>query len=676
MKKFALLAALLVGLLVGATAAAQQPEEPAEDPAPEPVAPTEGEGAEDQEPLTEEEKAEAERLAKEKAEAEQKAKEEAERLAKEEAERLAKEKAEAEQKAKEAADQARLTDEDLKPLKEIDTEVLEKVTIRKSYPYIEHHGMFRFRADSFINLDLNTTGTSPILPPPESFPVDEQNAASAPDPQADAYVGANIRFRYAPTIHLYEDLQIKIELDVPDNLVLGSLPDGGRTSDRDPLRPDVPKLAFSGGQIPPDEGVKIKQAYGQVRTFFGVLRLGRMSSHWGLGILANGGQCMDCDFGDAADRAMFITRLPVFESQGLYVAASYDFPNEGIVDFDNNQFLGQNRDLSQIDDVNQYALAIFKAPVQEEEKAAQASKLRDRGEPVLNGGAYLVYRSQEASFENFVIDQSYPNIGDLPVLEARGAEAIIPDLWVQFLWEPQYRKRLRLELEAVAILGGIDFVAEPGEGSTECFSDPNAAACQAKQRDVKQLGLAFEGEFRFNDFATVGLNSGFATGRNKFGFQINDGKVDPEGTPSNFKFDRDYHVDMILFREIIGSVTNATYFNPWVQFDFWTRNQDTFGFRFDTIYSQAHKAAATPSGERSLGLEFDGQLFYHEEEKFRADLSYGLLIPLAAFDEKVGRTRLTYPGFDSPTILPEDLEGRSGEAEPAQSIQARLFWFF
>ena len=29
---------------------------------------------------------------------------------------------------------------------------------------------------------------------------------------------------------------------------------------------------------------------------------GRMGSHWGLGMLANGGDCADCDSGDAADR--------------------------------------------------------------------------------------------------------------------------------------------------------------------------------------------------------------------------------------------------------------------------------------------------------------------------------------------------------------------------------------
>ena len=41
----------------------------------------------------------------------------------------------------------------------------------------------------------------------------------------------------------------------------------------------------------------------------GILAAGRMGSHWGLGMLANGGDCLDCDAGDAADRIAFVTPL-------------------------------------------------------------------------------------------------------------------------------------------------------------------------------------------------------------------------------------------------------------------------------------------------------------------------------------------------------------------------------
>jgi uncharacterized protein (TIGR04551 family) len=630
----------------------------------------EGEGAEGEESPS------AKRAREEREAAEKKAREQAEKKAKAEAE--AKARAEADAKAKADADAKAkadlLMDDDLEPAPEIDLGALEDSGIRKSYPYMEHHGYFRFRADALGNLDLNTTGTSPILPPPAALPLNPDDTESVrPDPDADWYSGSNIRFRYQPTLFIYEDLSVHLTMDVPDNLVLGSLPDGGRPYLGAPLKPDVPKIAFSGSQTPPDGrfGFRLKHAYGQVKTFFGLLRLGRMPSQFGLGILANSGGCPDCDYGDSADRALFVTR-----AFGTYFGIAYDFPSEGILDYNNTDLLGQPRDgTGGFDDVNQWVFTAFRRPLTPEEKAEQARELREEGAPVFNAGIYVVYREQEAAYEDAILGQDF-DFDSAPPLEARGASAWIPDLWVQMLWEPSFGSRLRLEVEAVAIYGEIDYVSLPSSGATDCFSAANQAteACKSRFREIRQYGTAFEAEYKHNKLLTFGLYSGFASGRKNFGFQLNDGKVDPLDQPSNFKFDRDYHVDMILFREIIGSVTNATYIKPWVQFDFWTRNRDTFGFRFDAIYSLAHKAGATPSGERDLGLEFDGLLFYREHEKFQADLGYGLLLPGSAFDEKYGRPRLTYPGFDGATFQEED--GAAREAQIAQTIQARMFWFF
>jgi hypothetical protein len=51
-----------------------------------------------------------------------------------------------------------------------------------SFPYVEWHGYFRFRADAFSNLDLNTEGTSPILPPVEALL--GSSGSSVPDDDA------------------------------------------------------------------------------------------------------------------------------------------------------------------------------------------------------------------------------------------------------------------------------------------------------------------------------------------------------------------------------------------------------------------------------------------------------------------------------------------------------------
>jgi uncharacterized protein (TIGR04551 family) len=562
-------------------------------------------------------------------------------------------------------DAATVPDSEFQAIPELAPEVLESITPDVAYPYIEHHGSFRFRTDSFYNLDLNTSGTSPILPPPSNF-LPEGNPANS---GAEWYAGANIRFRYAPALHIYEDLSIHLEMDLPDNLVMGSTPDG--LNENGNRRSDVPLIAFSGGQAPPDGrfNLRLKQAFGQVKTFFGVIRAGRMASQWGLGILANGGGGMDDDYGDYADRVLFMTKV-----LGAYVVASYDFPSEGPLTYETRNPMGQARDADEFDDVSQYVLAVFRRPITQQDNDEQNRRLKEEGLPVFNGGFYLVYREQEASYEDHALGDVATAPDDYPELVARNASAWIPDLWVQFLWEPRYRSRLRIELEAVALYGEIGFVKSPSDPEvSDCFGgNADLEACTKHQRDIKQFGLAVETEFKLNQFFTFGLYGGYATGRNAFGFQLNEGKVEPEAAPSNFKFDRNYHVDTILFREIIGAVTNTIYVNPWAQFDFWTRNKDTFGFRFSPIYARAVEKEATPSGKSNLGIEFDSLLFYREEGRFQTDLGYALLIPLDAFDAVEGRPRLTYPGFDSPTFQSDE----TGDAGLAHSIQARMFWFF
>ena len=64
----------------------------------------------------------------------------------------------------------------------------------------------------------------------------------------------------------------------------------------------------------------MKRAYGEALTPFGALAIGRMGSQWGLGMLANAGDCLDCDSGDAADRIAFVT-----SDRGHLWAVAYDF---------------------------------------------------------------------------------------------------------------------------------------------------------------------------------------------------------------------------------------------------------------------------------------------------------------------------------------------------------------
>ena len=167
----------------------------------------------------------------------------------------------------------------------------------QTYPWIEWHGYFRFRADSFWNLDLDTNGTSPILPPIEAMiaPGAETDlvglTAGADDLtniEAEHIGGANIRLRLHPIFQITEKTRIHLELNVLDNIVLGSTPDGYNEFNPTALRTDLPVIGFTGGQEPPSllnagrDSISVTQAYGEVNTFFGTIRLGRMASQWGL----------------------------------------------------------------------------------------------------------------------------------------------------------------------------------------------------------------------------------------------------------------------------------------------------------------------------------------------------------------------------------------------------------
>ena len=562
-------------------------------------------------------------------------------------------------------------DDVFEPIDDLEPEVLEAITEDTSYPYVEHSGYFRFRMDAFRNLDLNTTGTSPILPPASRFRPDGTPGNS----QAEWFAGADTRFRWSPTIHIYEDMRIKLQIDAPDNLVMGSTPYGLTASGQGTR--DAPLSLYSDSQQPPDGrfDLRIKQAYGEVETFFGLIRAGRMTNEWGLGMMANGGECMDCNYGDYTDRLMFLTK-----PFGWYLAAAYDFPAEGPLSYNEDDPFGQPRDADQYDDIDQYTFALFNRPLLKEERDEQQRRLKELALPVFNGGAYLSYRTQQGDYPNHQLGANYDNDPEqYPELERRDADIWTTDLWLQFLWEPSVQSRLRLELEVALVLGNIKHVSSPdaedGEGLT-CFDGANedaVDACAALERDVRQLGVAFEGEFKVNRFFRFGVDSGYASGNNDPGFGVQDGDPNRLQDPDAFMFDRDYIIDLLLFRELVGRVTNATYFKPWMQFDFLSKNQDSLGLRMDILYARANEAEATPSGKAGLGLEFDTMLFYQEHDKYRADISYGLLVPLGAFDEVPGRQRFVdYPGISSDTFRAEDTR----DAEVAQTIQFRMFWFY
>ncbi len=502
---------------------------------------------------------------------------------------------------------------------------------RPSFPYFEHHGYFRFRADFFHNGHLGTvepgvrgSGTSGIPAPISENGINNDDADISADVGAEdakTLGSANIRLRYSPTLHISESLRVKATFDILDNLVLGSTPDFAGTG----VRPDVPLVAFAQTQAPPSDGrngfrdsIRVKEAFGEFQPAF-VLRVGRMASNWGLGILANGGQDVDDDFGDYSDRALLL-----FKAFDIYVAVAWDYLYSGATTDDASQPFGQPKDLGSADDANQYVLSLFQRPLSEDEKAKRRVDVYERFKPSFDWGLYAVYRAQE-----FDLDDTSRGAGvdyDDLALVKRDAWAVIPDLWFRYEQRFDFFSGLRIELELTSIFGEI--------GDVNSIQTPNPTP---SSRDIQQFGGALEIQYDTNQLS-LGLDAGFATGDTAEGFGVLDRNTlaEQDGSPNTevtaFKFDRDYQVDLLLFREVIGTVTNAIYIKPWVSYDLFDSPEDTLGIRLDLLYAQALEPEATPGNEAFLGFESDLKLFFHNKAGFMLDVEAGLLIPGGAFN--------------------------------------------
>ena len=545
----------------------------------------------------------------------------------------------------------------------------------KKVNFFNLKGYFRFRADMFNNLNLGMgdsaggTYKAPFYVPlsehansknscaarvgkaPPGGEADDRDldADSCPD---DTLGGANIRLRLEPTINVSERVRIHAQIDIFDNLVMGSTPNGLVAND-DKRAPHVPLIAFSDTQAPPIVGrntrtpaIIVKRAWAEIGTPFGQIRAGRMPSQWGLGLLANNGSCMDCDYGDSADRIMFVTRLA-----GHVFGMGYDFASNGptsmMIDRGVPYYAGSTVDLEQLDDVDQLFWVAGKIDKEEVIK----DKL-DRGDLVINYGMYLVWRKQDFDYAQPVAMNLTSGALAKSMVE-RHAWALIPDVWFKLMW-----KNLHIEFEGVIIGGKI----ENTSASTTAKDEP---------LDLLQFGWVLRSRYSLlKKSLHVGLEVGMASGDQSENFDLNRKRTlnlqDPDvGDTSlnEFRFDYDYHVDLILFREIMGTVANATYFKPWVQYNV----VDTFGARLDMIYSLAHKPVAYPGNSPHLGLEFDLDIFYRNpEDGFYAGLQYGVLIPLAGLH----RSNAAATRNGEPAKLFDDADAM--DAEVAHSLQARM----
>jgi uncharacterized protein (TIGR04551 family) len=449
--------------------------------------------------------------------------------------------------------------------------------------------------------------------------------------------GGNLRLRLEPIINITDQVRALAQVDVLDNTIMGSTPDS-LVNFRDPaLRTNrAQSSALYTTQDPPEldrngilTSIRAKRAWGEVDSEFGSLRFGRMPWHFGRGIAFNRGDCPDCDGGTTVDRIMVISQL-----WGHQVAGAWDFGAQGytagMIDLGQRDPEGPPLDLSQRDDVLQLMLSIGKIDDERrfQERATQ-------GQLMFNYGLQLVYREQGHDVYDLTEDakrkvQAMPQApltrDDLLLTLDTDALVFLPSLWMKLGW-----KALTVEAEASAVVGKID------------NAGPLAMGGDAASKDLRlrQLGWVVATELRlYKNAFFLGFETGGATGdqaenRDTYlNYRWKSVRQPPgDNQISDFKFNPEYHVDEILFRRIIGTVTNALYVKPAMAYWLDLAERRQLGLSAAFIYSMALEQVSTPGNALPYGVEMNlGVNYRNPGDGFYGGVTWGVLWPMGALN--------------------------------------------
>ncbi len=518
-----------------------------------------------------------------------------------------------------------------KPIENSDSgiQILPLVTLYNS-------GSFRFRMNTFFRPDLGLPADSTV--DPNCAP-----ASSSATARAKSYAGrrstvpsANIRLRWEPTLRIAEIATVHTIIDALDNLVLGSNPSLDSVA--------APMSVFARSQRAPTlltafkNSVRVKAAWAEL-NLFDIVQVagGRMPEHFGLGIVRSGGRDPDSDFGDYIDGVFGKINLGI-----TWLRLGLEFPGEGVSSSDPYGYYVRPYDLDQSDDGYRWVFGVDTTPSRKAEFDARAKRLAEY-KPVWDWGWYNAITQQKISSEQVIggsgaagtqpslVGQAYDDYTLVP----RNAFFWTPSVWGKVVWKPRSDMTLRVELEGAMTYGWVNYVESEREATKS-------------RKDFLSFGGALEAQLDWGR-NQVKLMAGAASGGNTLGsWGILDQNILATSSAAcynrehptlfrtkdihHFVFNRDYRVDSILFREIIGSVTNAFYFKPSYDRTFYQDSDWKVGGGLSLMAAFASIPEGAPGGKRPLGVEGGMDLWakYGSHLSLRADGA--VLFPLAGLD--------------------------------------------
>lgn len=186
------------------------------------------------------------------------------------------------------------------------------------------HGYYRNRVVTLDDLDLQKSNNNP---------------APAANNDRFGFIQFNqMRLRLEPTFKLNDNLSIQAQFDVLDNILFG-------TNTTQQLRIIAPVLgeqtlpagagsfSMTGPNTIGENGaINVRRVWADIFTPIGKFRIGRQPSHWGLGIFQNDGNELQGDFGDSADRILYLLQYDIADAVAITGGVLWDIAYEAQFD--------------------------------------------------------------------------------------------------------------------------------------------------------------------------------------------------------------------------------------------------------------------------------------------------------------------------------------------------------
>jgi uncharacterized protein (TIGR04551 family) len=247
-----------------------------------------------------------------------------------------------------------------------------------------------------------------------------------------------------------------------------------------------------------------------------------------------------------------------------------------------------------------------------------------------------------------LVGQQLPHLATIhDAYVIRGFRQYQPDLWVKVGWG-----NLLFEAEVTGQFGSIDDFNQTGiDGKIDIAAWGGVARVSTTALE-KKLGYGIE-------FGAASGDESDAVPQGNTHYSAVPALSGNDRTINRFVFDPDYKIDMIMFRELLGAVSNAFYGRPWLSYEL----TSSITFRAQNVTAAALRPVSTPGNSAMWGLEFDTDLAY-AGNGFHAGIAYGMFLPLGA---------MNHPGRDPITLRDRLGYGtNAGDAGNAHSIQARF----